>query len=423
MTEGFKYLTSILLNNSIKSFSKISIEWFSPEEEEAYEYLRDYLGKNYRLPKVNTFIREFSHISIIKEDCEAKPEYYIESLLKRHTYTILATEIPKILRKAKADPTASKDLILDTLMNKSLTKASAKISEYGKDTISRFDKYEETEGTGGVTYLSSGISIMDEIMGGWSASSLYTIAGRSGIGKTFLLCYLILQIEEALQYGDYEEDFKSRPILLASNEMPVQEIKERLDCIRFGLPYGSFMKGTLDKSQKDRYFRGLKKLKSNIIIIPNVMTNQELESYLSFLRPSICFVDGSYLMNKNKKEATWERVQYTTQHLKEIANDTGTPIVNTTQLKRGSGKQENSYSFDAQEEFAFGGSFIQDSDVAISLYQDPNMSFRGEVGIQFAKGRRVDLENSGMIWTFSLSDMNFSIEKKEDIDIENPTEF
>lgn len=173
--------------------------------------------------------------------------------------------------------------------------------------------------------------------------------------------------------------------------MGEEEIKERLDCIKFRLPYERFLKGSLTEREKNRYYRGLdglKKNKSKIRILYSCQTIDELTTYVGLYKPSAVFIDGSYLMESKMAEG-WERIVYITRNLKQIAKNFKVPIINTTQLKRGSSKSGSKFSLDGQDDFAYSSSYSQDSDIAIRMFQDADMKFHDLIGCEVVKGRRV----------------------------------
>ena len=206
--------------------------------------------------------------------------------------------------------------------------------------------------------------------------------------------------------------------------MGEEEIKERLDCIRFRLPYKRFLEGTLSAREQGRYYKGLEKLKeekSKIRIVYSCSTIDELATQIGLYQPSAVFIDGSYLMEPGREEG-WEKIVYVTRNLKRLAKNTKTPIINTTQLKRGSSKSSSKFALDGQDDFAYSSSYSQDSDIAIRMFQDADMKFHDIVGCEVVKGRRVvsgttlmfqnDLES--MLQSITLPAEDAKPERKED---------
>jgi hypothetical protein len=74
-----------------------------------------------------------------------------------------------------------------------------------------------------------------------------------------------------------------------------------------------------------------------------------------------------------------------------------------------------------QDEFAFANSYSADSDIAFRMYADADMLFRQEVGMQIAKGRRIDATRI-IVFLSNLTKMEFDFfEESEVIDELNTT--
>lgn len=262
--------------------------------------------------------------------------------------------------------------------------------------------------------LHTGITVEKDIVDTYygftiDGDHLFCLSDFTVTHNTWILVYLAMMLENVLKertaLGD---DFGD--ILFISNEMGEEEIKERIDCLRFRLPYGSFMKGTLTEREKGRYYRGLdslKKDKSRIRIVYSCQTVDEISTYIGLYKPAAVFIDGSYLM-EGKMQEGWEKIAYITRNLKRIAKNSKTPIINTTQLKRGSSKSSSKVASDGMDDFAYGSSYTQDSDIAIRMFQDADMKFHDLVGCEIVKGRRV-VTGTTLIFQNDLTNMLHSI--------------
>ena len=280
--------------------------------------------------------------------------------------------------------------------------------EYAAEATKRKDRYEERVGKGGVTYISTGDPILDAQWYGYQKTDLITLAGKSGVGKSWLMCYLAILCDNTLP----EE---MGPLLFVTNEMTEDEIADRMDCIKFKLAYERFLSGELNRLEYRRYCKGLENLeasKNKMVILYNINTIDDLHQKMLLYRPAIVFLDGSYLMEPDKEE-DWKKIVFITRHLKGLAKTTGTPIVNSTQLKRGAKNSRSKMSFDAQEDFAWGSSFVMDSDIAMRGYQDAKMQYLGEVGWEYAKGRRIK-PGTELILQSDLETMEFQFKNKSE---------
>lgn len=104
----------------------------------------------------------------------------------------------------------------------------------------------------------------------------------------------------------------------------------------------------------------------------------------------------------------WEKITHITRNLKRLSKNNKVPIINTTQLRRGTGKGGSRDALSGQDDFAYSGSYVQDSDIAIRMFQDADMKFYDQIGCEIVKGRRV---SPGTLFLFqnNLEKMDVSV--------------
>ena len=401
-----QFLVSVLKNRDIENLAKLNKVWMDSDEFKRYRFVTDYYKENNELPGVRSYC---SMYKVDATDVDSKPTLYLNKVKERYITSEILENIPSLIKKAKDAPTKTLSDLKSLLASLSIEESTGRDVNYSDKATSRYEDYKLRKEKKGVTYLSMGHPVLDRIFMGYGKHDLVTIGGRAGSKKTFQLIYLAQIMEEFIpeEYGD---------ILFISNEMAEDLIIRRGDAIKFKLPYERFLRGELNRHETRKYIDGLKELetkKSRIKILYNCRTIDELTFKIGLYKPSIVFIDGSYLMEPGMKEG-WEKITFITRQLKQLTKDFGNPIINTTQLKRASGKGEKSTSFDAQDDFAYSNSFVQDSDVAIRMFQDKDMIYRQEIGIQIAKGREVSAEID-LVFKANLETMEFDyIEKSSD---------
>ena len=381
MTVGEQFIIAVLNEESELFLSKVNKNWMSPDEQKYHGFVTDYYRDNGKLPTLSVFEDKFG----VFDEVSGTPKHYLSELKNRHIYTHTVENMPKLLKDMKKDPMRVFDEIKTVINNAGVDMEDTIDIPYEKSASSRFDKYKDKIGTGGITYISTGDPVLDALLHGYQKTDLITMGGFPGVGKTWWLLFQALICEASLP-----DD--AGPILVISNEMGEEEIIDRLDCIRFKLDYSRFIEGTLLRKQVKRYKDGLEELEdkgSRIIVLDNCVTIQDIDYKIGLYKPSIIMIDGSYLLEPRMKADDWKRIMFITRNLKMLCKTRNVPIINTTQLKRKSGRDESKSSVDAQDDFAYGGSFVQDSDVAIRAYQSADMQYNSVVGFEFAKGRRL----------------------------------
>lgn len=407
MTAGEELFVACLKRKDHKVLSVVQRKWLDGAEVRQYKFVMDYYREHGEMVGVKTFCEKFK---LDADEVDSRPAFYLNALKERFIFATMSDNIPKILRGIKDDPREKLYELQSLIATLAVDAVESKDVLYSDDIESRIKDYEERMKSLGVTYLSMGCEDMDKVFYGYRKQDLITIGGKAGQGKSWLLVYLTFLLERVLQEKESLTGETYGDILFITNEMGEEEIKERLDCIKFRLPYESFLKGTLTEREKGRYYRGLESLKKNrskIRIVYSCQTIDELSTYMGLYQPSAVFIDGSYLM-EGKMQEGWEKIVFITRNLKRIAKSFKTPIINTTQLKRGSNKTGSKFALDGQDDFAYSSSYAQDSDIAIRMFQDADMKFHDLIGCEVVKGRRV-VGGTTLIFQNDLSNMLHSI--------------
>ncbi len=421
MTAAEKLFIACLRGKDSKVLSLIQRKWLDGSEVRQYKFIMEYYRDYGEVVGLKTFCSKFK---LDASEADARPAHYLNDLKERFIFASLSEKTPRILKDLKEDPRDGLHRLQELVATLAVDAVESRDTLYSDDIESRKKDYEERMKSMGVTYLSMGAPDLDKTFFGYRKQDLITIGGKGGQGKTWLMCFLVHLLERAIIEKEELTEETFNDILFITNEMGEEEIKERLDCIRFRLPYKSFLEGTLSAREQGRYYKGLEKLKeekSKIRIVYSCSTIDELATQIGLYQPSAVFIDGSYLMEPGREEG-WEKIVYVTRNLKRLAKNTKTPIINTTQLKRGSSKSSSKFALDGQDDFAYSSSYSQDSDIAIRMFQDADMKFHDIVGCEVVKGRRVisgttlmfqnDLES--MLQSITLPAEDAKPERKED---------
>ena len=407
MTAGEQLLVACLKKEDHKLISAIERKWLDGDEVKQYRFVMDYYREHGEMIGLKAFCDKFK---LDPSAVDSRPVYYLNALKERFIFSKMSDDIPKILHGLKSDPRDGLAKLQSLVATLAVDAVESKDTLYSEEVEKRVSDYEERIKSLGVTYLSMGCDDLDKVFFGYRKQDLITIGGKAGAGKSWVLCYLITLLENAILKKEEVTGEHYGDILLITNEMGEDEIKERLDCIRFRLPYKRFLEGTLTEREKGRYYRGLEKLKetkSKIRIIYSCQTIDELATQMGLYHPSAVFIDGSYLMEPKLQEG-WEKIVYVTRNLKRLAKNFKAPILNTTQLKRGATKTGSKFALDGQDEFAYSSSYAQDSDIAMRMYQDADMKFHDLIALEVVKGRRV-VSGTTLIFQNDLDNMCHSI--------------
>lgn len=427
-TVGEKFILSCIRQNSQTLFVSAPEDLFrDAAEKRLFNFTRDYLRKYGDFPP-GELLSDSVYPGGGFKFPDGEADAYLSLLRKLNASLEISEAIPKIVATTRRDAFDAVKLIQDLLAKIHTDSKSTDFFYDGKDfTSKRFEEYLALKGTGGVTYLSTGYAVLDELFSGWQVGDFIVIGGRPGLGKTWMILDLTVKLDNFIgNVLDGLMTFKTtleltRPILFISNEMSEAQLAQRLDSMRFKLPYGDFIKGKLSRRDERRYKENLEDLVkkgSNIVIAYQTNTFEQLEEKIRLYNPLAVFIDGIYLFYPEMEEGPSKNV-FLTRNAKSMAMTHRVPIIATTQLRKKSAKGESSSISEGQDAFAYGG-FIQDGDIVARAYQTPDMVFNNLIGIEFPKGRRMP-PGHRILWECDLTTMDFNY-LSDDTDIDYAAE-
>jgi len=191
-----------------------------------------------------------------------------------------------------------------------------------------------------------GFPYIDAQTGGAQPGDSWTIVGRPGGGKTFLLCKWAMHAASPI-YSGLELVHPGHKVLMVSMEMPLLQVVQRNLAIgalvgasnlrlgrlsRFALnQLTDFVARIRTSGEGDRFL--LMEGRLNLSVDDIVMKVREH-------RPDIVFVDGAYMVKPSRgaggrsAHASWESAMYTMEGIKQLAMNEGIPVISSYQFSR-----------------------------------------------------------------------------------------
>jgi len=214
---------------------------------------------------------------------------------------------------------------------------------------------------------ASGITAMDEILGGYQPTDLIYLAGRPGMGKTAMALSLA-----------YNMASNGTPVAFFSLEMGKQQLFYRLASFATHLPASQLFKGKLTTEELKTYYARIEALNNLPIFVDDAggLTITELRGKVKMLKHKknvgVVFVDYVQLISGTppNKRATYNREQelsHVSRQLKQLAKECNVAMVVLSQLSRGVEARQDKRPLlsDLRET----GSLEQDADVVAFLYR------------------------------------------------------
>lgn len=274
-------------------------------------------------------------------------------------------------------------------------------------TTERVKRWQDSEGQ--PTGILTGLSGWDDATGGFEPTDLTILGGRPGMGKSALALNIAGRV--AANTGT---------VLLVSTEMPADLVRRRLASIRSGISDHRLRTGNGSEQEYRRFVENLQLVCELPILVcdtPGVWTDRPEQPYaddtiagglrkmLPDHKPALVIVDHLSRLGDNPTEAPNYRVGGIARRLKNLAMESGVPVLALAQLNR-----QVEYRDDKRprlSDLRDSGEIEAEADIVALMYRQdyylqPNMvgydrRLAGKCLIEIAKHR------SGPTTAFTLS--------------------
>lgn len=212
--------------------------------------------------------------------------------------------------------------------------------------------------------ITTGLTDLDKMLGGWQPSDLVIIAARPSMGKTALMCGVALAAAKA-----------GHPVAVSSLEMSARQLGSRMLAIEAQVNVFDLTNGRLPQGAMWPVGNAAQVIGAAPISLDDsgIMTMDKLRAKARQLRVrkqvDVLFVDYLQLMEgKNSRDNRQVEVSQISRGLKLLAKELGITVVALSQLSRQCENREDKRPIlsDLRE----SGSIEQDADIVIGLYRD-----------------------------------------------------
>ena len=247
------------------------------------------------------------------------------------------------------------------------------------DLLRRRDEGEVLSG------VHTGFTRLDEILGGFQASDLITVAARTGIGKTTFLLNVAWSVAKTYQV----------PVAVFTLEVSPKQLTQRLLSMQMGIDSARLRDAKLRDDEWGLLGIAAGELSELPIYLDDTpaLTELQLRSKARRLKLDhhigLVIVDYLQLMRPHREqENRVQQISQITRALKQLARELDVPVIAGAQLSRAIEMRTNQTP--KLSDLRESGSIEQDSDVVIFLYPEGgDMPISGpvELNIHVAKHR------------------------------------
>ena len=263
---------------------------------------------------------------------------------------------------------------------------------------------------GSLSGLATGLTDLDNRMGGLQNSDLIILAGRPGMGKTALATNIAYNVAKAFAQGDVRADghrdtINGGVVGFFSLEMSAEQLATRIISEQTGIPSNKIRRGVIEESE----FEKIKDVSVELQSLPFYVDETgglsigQLAARARRLKRQrgldLLVIDYVQLLQGSTRRSSENRVQEITEittRLKALAKELNIPILALSQLSRQveSRDDKRPQLSDLRE----SGSIEQDADVVLFVFREeyyhqmrkPLESNREKFDAWMAEGNRVE---------------------------------
>jgi len=262
----------------------------------------------------------------------------------------------------------SEKLLFDLAEKGSLSSSIVKFDEAMKFTIEMASNaYKNEEGLVGVP---TGLTELDDRLGGLHKSDLIIIAGRPSMGKTALATNIAFNAAQKLQASG-----KKSTIAFFSLEMSSEQLSTRILAEQSRIKSNDIRRGKITEEQFDKFIETSKSISE----LPLYIDETPAISIAALANRSrrikrlygldMIVVDYIQLMRAtNTRDGRVQEISEITQGLKAIAKELSIPVVALSQLSRAVEQRDDKKP--QLSDLRESGSIEQDADVVMFVYRE-----------------------------------------------------
>lgn len=294
-------------------------------------------------------------------------QHYAQLVMEKYQRRLLRQTGQEIIELA-SDTSAELEAVFDSSEQKLFDVTNKKTGRFDPKSIADslkevFDKIHD----GVNPAYSTGLTNLDELIGGLIKQDLIVVAGRPSMGKSWLGCY----------FADYIATNENKPVVFFSAEMSHEQLTKRFLAMHTGIDSHRLMHNQIYEEEYDVLLSTLQEVSELPIIIDDTPASQltpaKMRSVLRSVqleRGEIGLVVLDYIQKLGDRSAG-NRAQAIGKYsgaCKDIAKMFDVPFVVLAQINRGVEGQSNKRP--SMGDIKDSGDIEQDMDLGLLLYRD-----------------------------------------------------
>lgn len=401
MSTGLSFLRSLVdEGTSPKILRRAREEMFTEDELPTFQYVRSYYDRYGEMPPLEVVTSE--GFSLPRPRRVAAPEYWLDTLKRRHGYTCVDALHPELVQAMHGQDTEAMLSVLRRMVaDASLAVGSESYSTMQLEIAGIRNDYLYARANPGLRGISSGFPTLDAATMGFMGGDVIVMAGRPSMGKS----YLLMEMANAAH-------LEGRTSAVVSMEMSKTQLTRRWVGRRSGFNPNIIRDGGLGTYSHDELMGVLSDMENDptpIYLLAGDMRKSVagIEAMVLEFSPEILFIDAAYLLTPSGQKqghiSKWESIAEVICELKQLSIRYDIPVVISVQFNRNQ-KSKHKGELDLSD-IAGSDSIPQDASVVLGIRQGPAPYQRTQRIVEVMKNREGDTPRFATAFTFTPVNM------------------
>lgn len=335
MSDGLKFLASVIDNGSVTALTDADADLFIDNEATTLEFVAAHVQRHGGLPTRETVRNELQIQLPTRYDL---PGYHMERMARRRLYNEVRPRFGDLREALKENDT---DDILDciaqlhTLASRT-TRSTRQVQTAAEVYAQTLEQYERDSATRGTELLGipTGWEPLDLALGGWLSDDIVTFVARPSMGKTFLLIHIA-----------YTAWVAGRSVLFVTTEMTPRQIGYRLMGYQAGINPRLIRIGQLSRYGERRLVNALTEVEHdtnfNMVSAAGEPVTY-IEGLVQQYQPDLVVIDSFHLLKPTtgrRDAGRYERIGNVMDEINQMKLRIGRPIILSSHLNRDAGEE------------------------------------------------------------------------------------
>ena len=322
---AMRYLTKIVNEGDIHALVQAPTEQMQEEERQAFDIVRQHFTRYNQFPAPDTLMERGVRLPVADEPLD----FYRDQVLNQIALTQAADLVTRLQEPINDRDGAQARQIINTHQTTVIDPHMRPLSyaDMREQTLDNFTP----NGTLGIA-RPTGLEAVDAQLGGVQSGDLWVLAGRPGVGKTWMQIAAVMGL---VRQGER--------VLVWSNEMTVAQYRNRLAVLSTDMNpsmgsrnrASSFVRRIMDQRMDD----ALNGNDEHLLFVPNgsITTPREFGQMITETNATCGVVDGTYFCkatDESRGDSRNERFEKLIREFRVVGQDTMRHIGLTWQQNR-----------------------------------------------------------------------------------------